>query len=216
MSIGSPGSAPFPFYTGGGVGSYGTADAPAVQVKAFLISAATPNISYFVTGIIPNGLTVYDQGSLSPPWTGIGVPINSTAGSLTNGTLFNAPSGGLNIFQVTATYDILFTGAAEGVFLYLKLYIPSTTTYYSAYTFRYQLLNLYEYYSYPTLPSGLSITSTFTDYFNLGTTIPAGTPCYLQLYAILPGVAGPNNTSTAGDSATNSRLTFIIQNLTAL
>ena len=144
--------------------------------------------------------------------TSIGTPINSTVGA-TGGTQFTAPSGGLQIFQVTATYDILFTGAYEGVNLYLKLYIPSTTTYYSAYTFRYQSLNLYEYYSYPAPPG--SITSTFTDYFNLGTTIPAGTPCYLQLYAILPGPS-VHSTSTAGDSATNSRLTFIIQKLTAL
>ena len=203
------GTAAFPFY--GGPSDISSA----VQVKAFLISAASPNINYFVTGTIPNNLTIYDQSTLPPPWTGIGVPINSTAGSLTNGTLFNAPSGGLKIFQVTATYDILFTGAADGVFLYFKLYIPSTTTYYLAYTFRYESSNLYEYFSDSVSPSGVSITSTFTDYFNLGTTIPAGTPCYLQLYAILPGVS-LSNTNTAADSATNSRLTFIIQNLTAL
>jgi hypothetical protein len=67
-----------------------------------------------------------------------------------------------------------------------------------------------------TASSLFSVSCSFTDTWDLGTTIQAGTPCYLQLYAILPGGAGPNNTTTAADSATNSRLTFIIQNLTAL
>ena len=234
---------PFPFSSGP------FTDAPAVQVKAFLISAATPNMNYSLTGTVTNNLLVVDYRYTTLPTGGAigatgpaqGTVLNGTTGptGTTGGTLFNAPSGGLNKFQVTTSYVIvagpaypLIPPAAAGtpqyvltqIIVYLRLYVPSTTTYYPASTYTYS-----SNVSASTTPSniafciaGASTNFSFTDSFNLGTTIPAGTPCYLQLYGLAvsdktyppdPGNADPY---TPVQISSTSRINFLIQNYTAL
>ena len=164
----------------------------------------TGSLNYYTTGTIPNNLVVNQNG-------GTVVVINSTAGSLTNGTQFTAPSGGLNKFRVTVSYCIQFNSNSNGLLLYLKLYVP--TTYYSASTFTYDASNsLYPYYNQES-PVGAAVSGSFTDIFNLGaTTISAGTTCYMQLYSYCLNT----NTTTSGSSTTTSKLTFNIMNITQI
>jgi hypothetical protein len=228
ISVG--GNVAFPFY--GGPSDISSA----VQVKAFLVSAASPNISYSINGTIPADLLVVDYRYTTVPGGATGpaqgTVLNGTTGptGTTGGTLFNAPSGGLNKFQVTTSF-VVIPGPAypdpsqdppqwllNQIVVYLRLYIPSTATYYPAYTYTY-LSNV----SAAATPSntssciGSSTNMSFTDNFNLGTTIPAGTPCYLQLY----GLAVSSNSSPLGPytpvkTGPGSKVTFTIQNYTTL
>jgi hypothetical protein len=198
-------------------------------------------MNYSLTGTVTNNLLVVDYRYTtlppSPPTIGAtgpaqGTVLNGTTGptGTTGGTLFNAPSGGLNNFEVTTSFVVRpgpaypnpplpYAWVLTGIIVYLRLYVPSTATYYPAYTYTY-LSNV----ASTSVPSNVAFTVaeannfSFTDKFNLGTTIPAGTPCYLQLYGLATSDHPPDPTIVYTPVLTGpgSKVTFTIQNLTTL
>ena len=169
--------------------------------------------NYFINGVIPNGKQINESG-------GAQSTINDSGSLGTGGTSFIAPAGGLNKFKITVSYNVRLTGSSGGLFLMLSVYSTALTTRYLAQNFNFSLSGspnmLTSYYSPENIYNAVverAVSGSFTDTWDLAsTTIPEGTPCFFQLWAHCVNT----NCTALGNSATASKIAFMLENTTSL
>jgi hypothetical protein len=176
--------------------------------------------NYFINGVIPVNKVI------NPP-TGLYVVINEpVGGTAILGTAFTSPAGGLNKFKITVSYNVRLQSSSNGgLLLALGVYVPLYTTKYLAQNFLFNPSSptpdaLQMYFSPEnvyTASSLFSVSGSFTDTWDLGAgSIPAGTPCYFQLYAYCVALPSCTTMAVYVPPYTSSTIAFMLENTTSL